>query len=64
MQKPGLGGFNVRPMAYPAIHQRGMFLKGQLAASALFTPLFLLGQGYFAGAEHEIRKRAVAPGAS
>lgn len=62
--KTWAGWLQCQTYGLPGYPPAWMFLKGQLAASALFTPLFLLGQGYFAGAEHEIRKRAVAPGAS
>ncbi len=61
--KTWAGWVQCQTYGLPGYPPAWMFLKGQLAASALFTPLFLLGQGYFGGAELGIRKQATVPGA-
>ncbi len=56
--KTWAGWIQSQTTGLPGYAPAWMFLKGQLAASVLFTPLFLLGQGHFRRPEQEIIKPA------
>ena len=56
--KTWAGWIQCQTTGLPGYAPAWMFLKGQLAASVLFTPLFLLGQGHFRRPEQEIIKPA------
>ena len=56
--KTWAGWIQCQTTGLPGYPPAWMFLKGQMAASALFTPLFLLGQGHFRRAEQVITNPA------